>query len=243
MKQSVWRVLLAAACWFSLPSDAQACVCASSEKQPSHAEAVRAVQGQFSDALAVFVGEPVGGNTLTVRFRVQSVWKGELGTEVTMATGAEPTSDGLIQISSCDYHFRQGQAYLVFAFGKTLETMKAHACTFTSALQYTEVPKTLDEIARRRRPLAFITPRRLVAVIGSVRHPGVIEWREGMTVADAIKLAGGAVTPARKDVAEARSKIVRSRITREEHAALPTSVLLADDELFVGGDMDSGSQP
>ena len=53
-------------------------------------------------AFAVFVGEPIAGNSLTVRLRVRHVWKGELGAEVVMSTGAKATADGLIRSSSCD---------------------------------------------------------------------------------------------------------------------------------------------
>jgi hypothetical protein len=199
----------------------------------------RGLKNDLDKALAVFVGEPIARNSLTLRLRVQSVWKGALGTEVVMSTGAEAAPDGLIHSSSCDFTFSLGETYLVFGHGKTPETMKAYACTFTG-MPDTQLLDLLDGLVPRRPPSALVTARRLVAVVGSVRSPGLFEWTEGMTVAQAVALAGGAVPPVSIEFAELRlpSKIVRWRkVHREDHPALPTAPLLPDDELFVAGDM------
>ena len=222
-----------------LPTDASACTCSGSTQPPPQAELARQVRSELSDALAVFLGVPIASNALTVRLHVLAVWKGELGTEVVMATGAEATSDGAIRQSTCDASFAFGETYLIFASGKTTETMKARNCSFTSPLRYTAVPKTLDGILQRRQPSALIAPRRLLAVIGLVKNPGLLEWHAGMTVADAIKGAGGTVQPTNPLFGrfQFKSKIIRTRATREEHAALPAVILVPDDELFVGVDL------
>ena len=241
MKVALSRVILAGACWIAAPSDVFACVCVGSSEAPSAAQLTRELKNDLDDALAVFVGEPIARNSLTLRLRVQSVWKGELGTEVVMSTGAEATPDGLIRSSSCDFNFDFGQTYLIFGHGKTPETMKARACSFTGRIRTTELMDLLDGLAQRRPPSEVVAAKRLVAVVGSVRSPGLVEWSEGMTVAQAVTLAGGAVPPSRAEFADLRlaSKIVRRRSTAppEQHPAFPTAPLLPDDELFVAGDM------
>jgi hypothetical protein len=189
-------------------------------------------------AHAVVIGEPIAKNALTVRLRVQSVWKGELGSEVVMSTGAEATSDGHIRASTCDVNFDIGRVYLVFGNGKTPATMKAHACSFTGPPDI-QLVKLLDGLVQRRQPSMAVVVKPTVVVVGSVRNPGLVEWREGLTVEEAVKLAGGAVPPVRPDFAELglTSQIIRWRATREVYPAAPKAVLLRDDELGVAGDM------
>jgi hypothetical protein len=216
--------------------DAFACVCAGDPEQPSVSELSRRLKNDLNDALAVFIGEPVAKNSLTIRLRVQHAWKGELGTEVVMSTGAEATPDGLIQSSSCDVSFAFGQVYLVFGHGKTPETMKARSCSFTGPVNIL-ILGLLDELVPRRPPSPLVAAKRFVAVVGSVRSPGLVNWREGLTVAEAVQLAGGAVPPIRAEFEQLASGVVRWQFVRERYPALPTFTLLPDDEVFVAGDM------
>ncbi|GMV23201.1 MAG: hypothetical protein AMXMBFR57_31500 [Acidimicrobiia bacterium] len=71
----------------------------------------------------------------------------------------------------------------------------------------------LDDISRRRPPSPSVMAARLVAVVGSVRSPGLVEWREGLIVADAISLAGGVIPPPRPEFARLTSSIVRGSMT------------------------------
>lgn len=244
MRLALGRLLLAGVCCLTAASDVLACVCGGrTSEAPSAAELRRKLRNELSNSLAVFVGEPIAGNSLTVRMRVESVWKGDVGPEVVMSTGAEATPDGLIRSSSCDVRFAFGHVYLIFGDGKTLETMKAHHCSFTGLARDNPWLKLLDGLVERRPPSGSLPPRRLVAVVGSVRNPGVVEWREGLTVADAVTLAGGSVPPLRPEFAQYRltSVVVRwRRAVREVHPALPTTPLLPDDELFVAGEMIAG---
>lgn len=173
-----------------------------------------------------------------MRLRVQHVWKGELGAEVVMSTGAEATPDGLIRSSSCDVSFAFGQAYLIFGHGKTLETMKAHSCSFTGPVNIL-ILDLLDALVPRRPPSPSVAAKKFVAVVGNVRTPGLVSWREGLTVADAVQLAGGAVPPIRAEFDQLGlvSSVVRWQFTRERYPALAAVALLPDDEVFVAGDM------
>jgi hypothetical protein len=157
-----------------------------------------------------------------------------------MATGTEALPGGLMRSSSCDVTFELGETYLVFAYGKTLETMKARACSFTGQIHDAGLLELLDGVSPRRPPSPSVRARRLVAVTGSVRNAGTIVWSDGMTVAEAVALAGGAITQG-PESAELRftSIIVRTwaRLPRERHPAAPTTPLLPDDELIVAADI------
>jgi hypothetical protein len=222
--------------------DAFACVCTGDPEQPSVSELSRRLKRDLKGALAVFVGEPIARNSLTVRLRVQHVWKGELGGEVVMSTGAEATPDGLIRSSSCDVSLVFGQAYLIFGHGKTLETMKAHSCSFAGAVNI-PILNLLDALVPRRAPSPSVAAKMFVAVIGSVRTPGLVSWREGLTVAEAVQLAGGAIPPIRAEFEQLGlvSSVVRWQFARQRYPADPGLALLADDEVFIAGDMNRRS--
>lgn len=223
--------------WLAVPADAFGCVCFSNDPAgPSPSEIANQVRRQLSEARAVFIGEPVAWNMLAFRFRVHSVWKGELGPEVVMSSGSEPTSDGLIRSSSCDFSFRVGQRYVVFAYGESHLQMKARACDLTSAMEHNPVaPGLLDQILQRRPPAPSVPSEQVVVVVGNVLRPGFVRWRPGITVAEAIELAGGSVPRVRDDFAGFKSRIMRGRAVWEDHEALPGTVLLPDDQLSVVG--------
>lgn len=110
------------------------CVCVLSPKALTPEEARAALVRDFNEAFAVFTGEVVGGDTFKVKFKVDKVWKGNLGDEVVMPTGAIKLDDGMYSISSCDYTFERGVSYLIFAYGDSAEKMQARACTRTKPL-------------------------------------------------------------------------------------------------------------
>jgi len=218
--------------------DALACGCARDPEQRSAAELSGRLERDLTGALAVFVGEPVARNSLTVRLRVQHVWKGELGAEVVMSTGAEATPDGLIRSSSCDVSFAFGQTYLIFGHGKRVETMKAHSCSFTGSVNIVLLD-LLDALIPRRAPSPSVAAKKFAAIVGSVRTPGLVNWREGLTVAEAVQLAGGAVSPIRAEFEQLGlvSSVVGWQSTRQRYPADRALELLPDDEIFVAGEM------
>jgi len=100
----------------------------------------------FENASAVFTGEVVSLDTLTVKFKVNKIWKGEASPEITMLTGTRNNSDGTFTSNSCDYSFTQGQQYLVYAYGSPGE-MKTHKCSRTALIKFAETEiQGLDEI-------------------------------------------------------------------------------------------------
>ncbi len=234
-----FRLFFVALCWIALPQKAFACVCVGQPEPPTTTQVRRELKEGLGKALAVFVGEPVSMNSFTLRIRVLSVWKGDLGPEVVMSTGAEAVPGGAIRKSSCDFSFALGKTYLIFGHGKTLDTMKAHSCSFTGNPDR-QLLDLLDGLAPRRQPSESIRVQPAIAVVGCVRNPGVFRWREDVTVADAIALAGG-LARCDSEVYDYKltSKIFSRRTNGERAERLPsaTSRLSPEDELFVAGEI------
>lgn len=134
MRRSILTTCAVLALWLAAADPALACMCVVPREPPTPEEARAALVRDFNEAFAIFTGEVVGGHTFEVKFKVDKVWKGNLGDEVVMPTGAIKGEDGMYSVSSCDYPFQRGEKYLVFAYGDSAEKMQARACTRTKPL-------------------------------------------------------------------------------------------------------------
>jgi len=85
------------------------------------------------EADAVFSGEIVEMDNLTLKFKVERLWKGEFKDGVSIVTGAIRSGDGFILSSMCDYKFELGKKYLVYANGSK-DKLKASKCSWTGIL-------------------------------------------------------------------------------------------------------------
>lgn len=102
-----WLVLVAAAVLFFGVKDAEACACVTREMSPEQNR--QDVAEQLEKATAVFSGEVMRQDTLTVQFSLEDVWKGEFGEHVVMPINAGQNPDGTVAYSSCDYGFQVGR--------------------------------------------------------------------------------------------------------------------------------------
>jgi len=93
----------------------------------------------------IFSGELIEMDGLTLKFKVERLWKGEFKDEVSMATGAIRSGDGFLLTSMCDYKFALGRKYLVFAHGSK-DKLKASKCSWTGKLG--ERGRFTDELDR-----------------------------------------------------------------------------------------------
>ena len=134
MRRFVLMLFAASALSLAAARPALGCACSVPFVPPTPEQARAALVKDFTEALAVFTGEVVEIDPLTVKFKVDQLWKGNLGDEVVMPTGAMKLDNGMYSISSCDYTFTRGEKYLVFAYGDTAEEMQARACTRTKPL-------------------------------------------------------------------------------------------------------------
>ena len=127
-------------------SEVQACSCVigsaapaglSREEQSEHYRKPYSehVRTQFGEAYAIFSAEAIAVGRDTVTFRLDDVWKGELPRELSMAAAPDPNVYPTASISSCDYFFKAGTRYLIFAYGSSVATMKTKPCTPTGELK------------------------------------------------------------------------------------------------------------
>jgi hypothetical protein len=127
-------------------SEAEACSCvigldtAAGVSREERAEHYRRsyrehVPKQFGEAFAIFSAEAIIVGRDTVTFRVDDVWKGELPRALSMEAAPDPNVYPTASTTSCDYVFKTGTKYLVFAYGSSVATMKTRPCTPTEQLE------------------------------------------------------------------------------------------------------------
>ena len=104
----------------------------------------KGIPNEYMESLKKYLGKDFEYETKVVKFQVERWWKGEATTEVFLATDETKNSDGTGSGSSCDYHFKEGETYLVYANGKGNE-LRTHACARTRLLSKTEDLKILGE--------------------------------------------------------------------------------------------------
>ena len=111
-----------------------ACSCLSQPGKRSDAEIKAAVVKEFNESASVFSGEVVAQDMLTVKFRVITMWKGDALEEFTMSTGTVKLGEDSYRSSSCDYNFKVGEKYLVYARWAENNQLIARSCTRTRIL-------------------------------------------------------------------------------------------------------------
>jgi hypothetical protein len=142
-------------------SPAEACVCAETPPPPDLTPETMAAWGcenarrrisyEFDRAIAVFSGEVILDEQVRVRFKHDRVWKGTLPPEFFMKTGVKRLPDGSLVLNSCDFFMRVGQKYLIFAFGSSVETMGASACTYSELFEHADrTIEVLDALIKER---------------------------------------------------------------------------------------------
>ncbi len=104
----------------------------------------KGIPNQYMESRKKDLGKDFEYETKVVRFQAERWWKGEATTEVFLVTDETKNSDGTGSGSSCDYHFKEGESYLVYAYGKEGE-LRTHACARTRLLNKTEDIKILGE--------------------------------------------------------------------------------------------------
>lgn len=122
--------------------EASACTCLPVPDLPLRQQVKKAQQQSH----AVFVGkvmqvvENAEGDGVSVKFRVERVWKGKLSKEVIIFTG----NGG----GDCGYHFEARESYLVYASGSN-ESLSTNICQRTAPRSQARDMKILG---KGRRP-------------------------------------------------------------------------------------------
>lgn len=148
MKKKFYSTLLFGIIFLSAYQSSLACRCFYDEN-PS----LEYISEGYGKAIAVFSGEAVKTEIDKVKFKINQVWKGEIGDELVMSTGGKKIRDDLFQLpSSCDYNFQESRTYLVFAFGTDLEDMKATKCSLTNELKKaSNTERLLNELVESKK--------------------------------------------------------------------------------------------
>jgi hypothetical protein len=109
-------------------------------------EEIRAARFKaFDSATIVFSGKVIELEPNKVKFQVEKIWKGDSVDEIVMVI-QEKKDNGNYVMTSCDYRFKSGEEYLVYAYGAPNE-LRTHACSRTTLLKNAEQEmKGLDEI-------------------------------------------------------------------------------------------------
>ena len=88
--------------------------------------------------------------TKVVKFQVEQWWKGGVPKEIFLVTDETINADGTASNSSCNYNFKEGESYLVFAYGKEKE-LRTDKCSRTQPLN--EADKDLKILGEGKKPL------------------------------------------------------------------------------------------
>jgi len=104
----------------------------------------KGIPNQYLESLRKVLGKDLEYETKVVEFEVERWWKGKSTTEVFLTTAETKNADGTASHSGCDYHFKEGETYLVYAYGKGNE-LRTDMCTRTSPLSKTEDLKILGK--------------------------------------------------------------------------------------------------
>lgn len=72
---------------------------------------------------------------LVLKFQVELVWKGATKKEIVLLTNQARFSDGSTSVSDCDLSFKNGERYLIFAYGENEDNLQTNACSRTARLK------------------------------------------------------------------------------------------------------------
>lgn len=144
--KKTYLILLVVALLLIHPEVTLACVCELPDRVLSAEEVTALITQRLHGATAVFSGRVVEADTFKVKFKVDKQWKGHTTEEITLLTGAVKNTDGTLSSSTCDYGFRLGDSYLVYASGNT-DGLRTHKCSGTNLIKYAEKEiEKLDKI-------------------------------------------------------------------------------------------------
>ncbi len=110
----------------------------------------KGIPNQFMESSNKDSGKHIDWETLVVKFQVERWWKGEAASEIFMVTDETKNSDGTATTSSCNYKFKEGESYLVYAYGKESE-LRTDVCTGTGALA--EAKEVLEILGEGKEPV------------------------------------------------------------------------------------------
>ncbi len=110
----------------------------------------KGIPNQYMESRIKDSGKHIDWETLVVKFQVERWWKGEAALEIFLVTDETKNSDGTVTNSSCNYKFKEGESYLVYAYGKESE-LRTNVCSGTGALA--EAKEVLEILGEGKEPV------------------------------------------------------------------------------------------
>ena len=99
------------------------------------------IKEEIEKASAVFTGKVVISSDIITRIRIEQVWKGYF------QNGIAVVNENTNYVDSCDYSFKSGETYLVFAY-KQEGTLRVRKCSLTGLLQNSDrVLKLIGDVS------------------------------------------------------------------------------------------------
>lgn len=113
------------------------------------AEYRKGIVNELAEMMQETEGAKQGYEVLVLKFEVGRWWKGGPAREVILVSQQTRAADGTETVSMCDFHFEQGESYLVYAYGSKggLET---GSCTRTKKLK--RAAKDLKALGKGQTP-------------------------------------------------------------------------------------------
>lgn len=81
----------------------------------------KGIFNQYMESVKKDSGKHIDYETLIVKFQVEQWWKGKPTSDIFLVTDETKNSDGTASNSSCNYKFKEGECYLIYAYGKENE--------------------------------------------------------------------------------------------------------------------------
>lgn len=92
----------------------------------------KGIRDEFEPGQIDSAGRPLGYETMIVKFKVESWWKGDLASSIFLVTGQSRYSDGTRSTNSCEFDFQKGKTYIVFAaLNKAAAMPQTNSCSST----------------------------------------------------------------------------------------------------------------
>lgn len=110
----------------------------------------KGIPNEYMDSREKESGRHIDYETRVVKFQVERRWKGEVTTEIILATDVTQNSDGTTTNSSCDYKYKQGENYLVYASGKE-NVLRTNYCSRTMPLD--KAGEDLNVLGEGKEPI------------------------------------------------------------------------------------------
>lgn len=92
----------------------------------------KGIHSEFDSGQMDSAGRQLGYETMVVKFKVESWWKGGLASEILLVSGQNRYSDGTRSTNSCEFDFQKGKTYIVFAdLNKAAAMPQTNSCGST----------------------------------------------------------------------------------------------------------------